>query len=280
MKYKIKIKLLCVDIDGTLLDSDKRVPKINKEAIQYAVQKNVIVAIATGRSVNGMQYLFKELGVTEENAICLNGGLVLCKGKIIYKSCMDEHIVSKIVDIVEKYQSQIFLSTAQFNITNAEVSADLKKQLANGSLKSNQRFCKNYDELRENAEKYKELIIKAAIKETDEKSYYKIRQELLQTGLVEAEKSDTHYVDIIEKNSGKGRGVETLAAHLQIPMSEVMCIGDNENDRTMIETAGVGVAMGNAVNEVKKAAQYITSDNNSGGVAQAIYHFISEDKSE
>ena len=78
----------------------------------------------------------------------------------------------------------------------------------------------------------------------------------------------------MKRGSSKGEAVQHFADYLNISYDDVMCIGDSENDLSMLKVAGVSVAMGNATPEVKEQADYITADNQHGGVAQAIYHFI------
>ena len=87
-------------------------------------------------------------------------------------------------------------------------------------------------------------------------------------------KSEPFYCEILNKKASKGQAVQRLAASLQISQHEIMAIGDHPNDLDMVQYAGIGVAMGNAVDEVKKIADYITSTNNEDGVAKAIEKFI------
>ena len=80
--------------------------------------------------------------------------------------------------------------------------------------------------------------------------------------------------EIMKKGSSKGEAVAQLAKYFNLKRDEIMCIGDSENDLSMIEYAGIGVAMGNAIDKVKKSAQYITASNTDSGVAKAIEKFV------
>lgn len=266
------IGLLCIDIDGTLLDSRKELPPENVEAVHYALEKGVIVAIASGRSVAGIEPLFPRLGI-KRNGVCLNGGLILSE-QVIQKTIMEEELVMKIISQAERYNSQIFLSTAELNLTNKEMSGEVKELVEKGSLRSDYLYCQDFNELRTQAHLYRDEIIKVAIKEIDEDNYGLLKQSLIEMDLFHVAKSDTFFVDINPIGENKGNGVAALARHLSIPMENVMCIGDNENDVEMIELSGVGVAMGNAVEPVKKAAVYVAGDQDHAGVAEAIYRFI------
>ena len=266
------IKLVCIDIDGTLLDSKKNLPAENLEAVHYAMDHGAAVAIASGRSVSGIKPLIAELGI-DRNGVCLNGGLILCD-KVIHQTIMEETLVMKILEQAEKYKSQVFLSAAEFNITNGEVSPQLKELIEKGSLRSDYFYCTGYDELRREAHRNKDKIIKLAIKELDEENFDLLKQALIDLHLFHVVKSDEYFVDVGPLGVNKGKGVAILTDYLHIPMEQVMCIGDNENDLEMLDMAGIGVAMGNAVEPVKRAAVYVTSDNDHTGVAEAIYKFI------
>ena len=85
-------------------------------------------------------------------------------------------------------------------------------------------------------------------------------------------------LEFLSKQSNKGLGVKALADHLSIKAEEVICMGDAGNDVHMIEYAGLGVAMGNATEEIKGLAQYITTTNNEHGVAKVINEFVLNDK--
>ncbi len=267
-----KIRLLCLDIDGTLLNSRKELLHENIQAVRYAVDQGVTVAIASGRSMSGMLPVFKDLGI-RPCGVGLNGGLIL-DGDVVKQTIMDAELVQIVIATAEKYGSQIFLSAADCNYTNGRISDHLKKLIENGGLKSDFVYCSDFDGLRKKALEHKEEIVKIAIKEVEEDHYEQLRRELGEMGLFHVAKSDTFYVDVNPLGCNKGSGVRELAEHLNIPLEEVMCIGDNENDEEMVETAGVGVAMANAVEEVKKKADFITGDNDHAGVAQAVYHYM------
>lgn len=270
------VELLCLDIDGTLLDSDKKLPGENIRAVQYAMDRGVKMAIASGRSIAGIEYLLEELGI-EKNIIGLGGGIVYYEGKRIYESVMDGNLVQQIIDLAEKYGSDLFLSTAEYNLTNCRMEEKTWEEIDKSSLKSEHHIYDTYNELRKEAKRQQKKIVKATIKELEDTNFTLLKQELIKMGVFSVAKSDDYYVDINMRECNKGKGLKTLAEYLSIPVRHVMCVGDNENDEEMVKAAGIGVAMGNAADVVKAAADYITASNNDCGVAQAIYHFIPKD---
>lgn len=265
------IQLICIDIDGTLLNSQKELPEDNKKAIRYALQKGVTVTFATGRSRQGVEYLFENIPCNE-NTICLNSGMILHQGEIIYEKQMNESTVQKVIDLMEKYKSQLFLTSADGNITVGSLSDQLKEQMQQGSLKGNYQFCEDYGQLRKIVQQTK--VLKMAVQDFEAERFEQLYDELKKIKEISVLRSDKFFVDIIPSDSGKEKGIEILAQHLKITPDEILCIGDNENDIAMIKNAGIGVAMGNASEQVKAMADYVTADNDHAGVAEAIYHYI------
>lgn len=265
------IKLLCLDIDGTLLNSQKKLPEENKEAVKYAMEKGVEIVLATGRSGQGSLKLASELEIYD-TAVCLNGGLIKYRGKDIWCEYMDNQDVEKVISLAEKYRVQLFLANEAGNITAGKLTGELREKVNRGSLAGEYIFCESYGELAEAARRSR--TIKLAIQNYETGKFADIRRELEEIKTVKVERSDDYFFDIIASGSGKGKGVQRLAGYLQIELRDVMCIGDNENDIDMLRAAGIGIAMENAVPEVKQAAAYITCSNDEGGVAKAIYRYI------
>lgn len=267
------VELICLDIDGTLVDSNKELPEANKEAVQYALSRGVKVAIASGRSRKGVCDILKKLGIPE-NAICLNGGLIVWDGEVVREKTMEDELVYRVIDLAEKYQTCLFVSTAGENITNETITPELQKLIEQGSLRSGYCYCRDFDELRRETEKRSGKIIKMGIQEFHPNRFKELKQELIRMDLFQIARSDKYFVDINLKNMGKEVGIRALADYLDIPMEHVMCIGDNENDEKMIQEAGVGVAMKNGTDRLRKDADYVTASNDDAGVAQAIYRSL------
>jgi len=117
-------------------------------------------------------------------------------------------------------------------------------------------------------------IDESAIETKNYERLNEARKEILKVGGFEIESSFRNNFEVMCEGVSKGRAAKVLADFYGISKDEVMCIGDNENDLSMIEYAGMGVAMGNAEESVKKVANYITDTNNNSGVAKAINKFI------
>lgn len=266
-------ELLCLDIDGTLLNSRKELTRETVEAVQYAKQKGVRIFLASGRSFPGMKEIMQALG-TGENCICMNGALICAEGKEIYRDIMSSDMVDEILRCAEKYGSQVFFAGKDFNLSNRQISEQIQRALQNGSLRGDYYIEENPEKFREMVNVRKGQILKAAIKELEEENYKKLREELECLESLRVAKSDDYFVDLNSKICSKGQGIKILADYYGISIQNVMCIGDNENDIEMIQAAGIGIAMKNGADCVKQEADFITDSNDENGAAHAIYRFI------
>lgn len=264
-------KLLAVDMDGTLLNNNRIISKVNKEAIKKAVEKGVNVVITSGRGLKGLDNFLDEVNLRGENQyiIANNGGTIYRTSNfecIAYKGLRGKDLI-KAHDLSSKvglnmiaytHEGPIAAEKSEFTKFEAEYVGTPVKIV-------------NFDlDIEDNDE-----ITKILFSQTEE---------LLDKKMLELPKefyTDYNVVktmpillEVMNRNCNKGYGVKALADKLGIKKEEIMCIGDQANDIEMLTYAGLGVAMGNAIEELKNIAQYVTSDNDDDGVAKAIKKFI------
>ena len=267
------IKLLCLDIDGTILNSRKELTEGIKNAVDYAKGQGVKVFLASGRSLPGLKDILEELDITG-NCICMSGAPILAGGKEIERNGLDGKHLDILVDCAQKYDSQLFLTGMDFNLTNRELLGHLADEVGKGSLRGDYIIRTDWRSFRDEVARYRAQVLKAAMKQTEEDNFRKMKEELLSLGLFHVVKSDTNFVDINPVGCNKGKAVETLARYYGFGMENVMCIGDDENDVEMVGRAGYGVAMGNAEECVRKVARYVTESNDEDGAAKAVFRLI------
>ena len=253
-------KLIALDMDGTLLRKDKTVSERTKKAIDDAREKGVTVVLATGRPIDGVTRYLEELDMYGENDYVLsyNGGLVL--------KTKDREPICKI-GLTGEDLHYLY-----------EVSKDLGVNIHAFSETKGLITPKNskYTEVEANINNIKEhSIIKIMMIDEEEvlqKAVDNLPKEVYDKYTVV--RSTPYFLEFLNKEVNKGVGVEMLAKHMGITLDQVITMGDAGNDLHMIECAGMGVAMGNAFEEVKKAANYITDTNENDGVAKAIEHLV------
>ncbi len=283
-------KMIAIDLDGTLLNSYGQVSEKNKELLNKAMQKDINIVIASGRSTNSVKNIANELGVNSY-IICGNGSLIydLKKDEIIYDKFIDKKKVLQIIKICEANsiyyniytESMVIAKTLHNNVLfyhqeNAG-KADSKKTKINivqdiykyVEEMENQNILKIT--ISDNDNVIFNGIIKKLreIKDIDVLDVAHMSRKIIKYGTEEIS-LEYYYTEITNQNVDKWYAIEYLIDKLGIKKEEVMTIGDNVNDKIMIENAGLGVAMGNSAPYIKEVADVVVSDNNQDGVAEAI----------
>ncbi|WP_223068987.1 Cof-type HAD-IIB family hydrolase [Paenibacillus caui] len=260
-------KLMAIDIDDTLINDDKEVTPGVQEALEKAVAAGVVVTLATGRAYASAQAIARQTGLNVP-IITYQGALVknlldekvlyeryvpLDAAKKLYQYCIEHnlHLQTYVDDkLYAREENQKLIDYVGLNKTRYYIEPDFEKMIALPTPKF--------------------LII-------DEPDYLDeiapVLRELLGDG-VHITKSKPHFLEIMHKEGTKGIALEFLAKHFGCEMSETIAIGDSWNDHEMLEAAGLGVAMGNAIAPLKEIAGYVTASNNEDGVKQVIDKFI------
>lgn len=262
-------KLVAIDLDGTLLKNDGTISKANIEAIELAKKKGVKVVLATGRPINGIKNYLRQLNLFEDDyVIAFNGALVQTTRdeKIIGKKGLEISDLYKIYDLSKKLNVNIHIHTENECIT-PKIS---KYSLFEAKLNSIPLKEVEFRNLHKDTKVLKIMFVDEV--ETIDSIIDLIDEEFHNKYTVV--RSLPYFLEFLNKEVNKGSGLEILIDKLEIHKNEVICIGDHENDIHMIKYAGLGVAMGNAVNSVKDIADYITKSNEENGVAHVINKFI------
>ncbi|UOW67279.1 sugar-phosphatase [Paraclostridium bifermentans] len=266
-------KLIALDIDGTLLNSEKKVTQEVFDAIQNAKEKGVKVVLSTGRPLPGVQTLLKELKLNDEEnyVVTFNGGLVqeITSQDVISNIEMSHEDFDYIYnELAKKHDIKIHINTPDFLVVPyTEVP---KYSVHESTLNNIPVICMNENEINSDLTFCKVMLVDEP--EIIEDIITKIPQEFHDKYTIV--RSAPFFLEFLNKKVNKGSGLQALCDKLGIDPSEVIAVGDEENDRHMIEFAGLGVAMGNARDSIKEIANHITETNNNHGVAKVISDFI------
>lgn len=266
------IKLITIDIDDTLVNTAKQVTPRVKAALQEATAQGVKVVLTTGRPLPGVQEYLDELGLNHQDdqyAITYNGGVVQTTngeelgGKELAYS--DYLRLREVADELGAYLQVETIDAAYTSAKEINYWASRENFLIKMPL-----IIKPVDEMDPNDHYVKFMFIGD---EADIDSW----RDALPADVKEAYyivKSTPQHLEFMHKDATKGSGLLTLAAKLGIDRSETMALGDQQNDVTMIEASGLGVAMGNAVPEVKAVADVETTTQNADGVGVAVEKWV------
>lgn len=263
-------KLIAVDMDGTVLKEDKTISEETIKAVKRAKEKGIKVVLATGRPIKGIERYLEELDLISEEdyAISYNGALVQnTKTKEIIG---ESFIHGKDLKYLYNISKEIKVNFHAFSTTSC-IAPKLSKYTEH-EIEANKIDVELLDF---NTIKDDEPIIKAMMvdePEILEEAIKKLPKEVYEKYTVV--RSAPYFLEFLNKHSNKGEGVKDLAKYLGIKLEEIICVGDAGNDIHMIRYAGLGVAMGNAFEEVKKEADFITKTNEEHGVAHVIEKFI------
>lgn len=267
------IKLVAIDMDGTLLDSDHRLSKENIKAIQELVKKGVHVVLCTGRPKSGVLPYFEELGLSGQHYAILNNGCALYETEnwdlIAYHEVPQnevEHLFNQVNDFEDVY---LTLTTTESYITLGDKVPKLIEEDA--KLVFDTSFAISVEDYHKKPEPIFKAMYVAPKDKMDvfESHVYSILKDQFSTV-----RSQDYLFEVLPKGITKATGLSELIQSLGYDKSEVMALGDALNDLEMLEFVGLGVAMGNARDEIKEVADVITDTNDNSGVAKAIYQYI------
>lgn len=272
-------KMLCVDMDGTLLNKKKTISYKDKIALKRAHdEKGVYIVITTGRLYTDASYYSNLLGV-KSCVISGNGAFIKdeARNKIISKRNLRKEELRVILDACERFKMSVNLYTIDSIYVHSKIYTLIAALLM---VKRDRIFkvkvfnVKNKNSWDEILEKNKENIIKGLVLSFNRKKLELLKNYLINELNFECHMSSEFTLEINSKMVNKASAVKELERYYKIKREEIICIGDNENDLPMIEYAGLGVAMGNAKEKVKKKADFITFNNNKFGVANVVYKYI------
>ena len=283
-------KLVAIDLDGTLLNSYGQVSKKNKEILKEAQERGIEIVLASGRSTNSVKNIANEIGDCKY-IICGNGSLIydLQKEEIIYDKFIEKAKALQIIKICE--QNSIYYNVYTENMVIAKTLSNnvLFYHQENANKPENKKTKINLvDNIYEYVEKLEnENILKFTISDTSSIIFNSIIKKLREIKKIDVLdvahmsrkiiKSGTeevlleyYYTEITCEDVDKWNAIEWLADKLNIQKEEIMAIGDNVNDKLMIENAGIGVAMGNSAPYIKEIADKVVANNNEDGVTEAL----------
>lgn len=268
-----KYKLIALDMDGTLLNSKKEISPKNMEMIQKAFEKGKHVVLSTGRCVAELQQ-YIDMMPNLRYLICMSGAMIydLKDEKVIYSMAIPAPAMEKIKSIEAEKDVMLILQSGACILNGKNLErldkfnmGEYRELLGTVSTKT--------DDIFEYVEKNRQVIGKVNICHTSVKDMEETKKELSDYGL-EFNFANEKSLEISPENITKGTGIIRLCEHLGIDIEETIAVGDAENDMDGLKKAGLGVAMGNALDDVKAVADVITRDCDNDGCADVIEKYL------
>lgn len=267
-------KTLVLDLDGTLTNSEKKISKKTKSAIMNIQDMGIRVILASGRSDYGMKHIAKELELAKYKSymISFNGARIrdLHNDKLLYEQNIDPKLYPEIFKLWKEYNVNILTYNKEIN---KMYTADAKDIYAIIDAQIN-----NYIplvELKDFAREVDYPVAKFLFMQDPIKLEWVEKDMQRRMGdRLDIYRSESCFLEVMPKGVNKGNALKTLAEITDLDPEEMIACGDSFNDMSMIEFAGLGVAMEEAVDELKKSADHVTGSNDDDGIVDVIEKFI------
>lgn len=268
-------KLIAFDMDGTLLNSEKKITPKTIEAIQKASDADKIVILNTGRCPAELNEYFELLPMVRY-VNCVSGALVYdhLENKSIYKNPLTIEEVKTLIEIGKKNDEMVHLLSVPSIVEKDKVPhmKDFYMGVYQPMYEAVTTQVDNiYDYFMENPFP----VEKVNIYHKSEDEALKTKEAIEKAGLdIEVKRAEKTALEMNSKGVNKATGLKELCKHLGISIDETIVVGDADNDKDALEVAGLSVAMGNALQDVKDICDVIVSDNDHDGCAETIMKYL------
>ena len=268
------IRLIAFDLDDTLLTSDKRVTDHTKAVLQEAADRGIILMPATGRPFYAVPALVKDLPMVRY-LLTSNGAAIWDKDeeRVVCSDCIPYETACRVLDLAEGADvlTEFYSMGRSYACKNGYERALHDWQRIPESFKRDLvRYRQPVDDLEARIRSGKYPVEKFRLTFGDPVLQEKLTEDLMDMNDLKIVHGASYNIEINTLTGNKGQALKDFAGLKGIGMDEVMAFGASENDLTMLTAAGTGVAMGNALPEVKAAADMLTLTNDEDGVAAAI----------
>lgn len=264
-------KLIALDLDGTLVRSDQSISEHTRDTLLRVQELGVKVVIASGRPTYGTAPIADLLHVGDYGGYLLsyNGGAIYnwATKELLYSKMLDGCVLPYLYECARRHGFQIMTYVGS-NII-AETADNPYIQFTSMRNKMPVRVVPNF------LEEVTCPLAKCMIV-GDPEPLHRLEQEMMANlkGKAEAYRSEPFFLEIVPEGIEKATGLATLLSKIGMKSKELMAFGDGYNDISMLQLAGMGVAMGNAADEVKQAADFVTGSNEADGIVFAIEKFV------
>lgn len=286
-------RLIAIDLDGTMLNEYGLVTSETKKMIENIQKNNIEVVIASGRPIDSIKTIAKEIN-SKKYFISSNGAIIydITKNEIIYENTLKKQKVLDIIKICEENsiyyniytEKEIIAKNLQFNVlyyhkenvgkeenekTHINIEKDVYEYISNRNEKIVKiTICDNNKSIFNSIIRRIKEITDIEVLEVAHMSKKVIKQGTEDVPI------EYFYTEITAKNVDKWNALEILKEKMNVKTEEIIAIGDNVNDKKMIENAGLGIAMGQSHPNIKKIANHVTTSNSEEGVAKALREIL------
>ena len=265
-------KAVFLDMDGTLLRSDHSVSEPTIAMIRRLTSQGISVILVSARPLNAVLPTFRTIGLAEKApVITLNGSYIVEQEQPIFEARIDLDVTAQVAEQVRPFKATIayYLQREWFSeVSDAWTDHEQKIMDVQIGIKPVGELIKDWRA--RNIAPNKMMVMSEAANITG------IQQHLrsVYNGKLNIYPSKATYLEVMDTRGSKSNAVRFVSERLGLKPAEIIAMGDNYNDAEMIQFAGMGVAMGNAPDDIKAKADYVTDTNNNDGVRKAMEKFF------
>jgi Cof subfamily protein (haloacid dehalogenase superfamily) len=267
------LRLVIADVDGTLVTHDKVLTARAISSVARLREAHVLFAITSGRPPKGMKMLVDALDLSEPIS-AFNGGVVINPDySVIARHCVSSDLAAEMFRLIGEHGLDVWLySDTDWYVRDPNAPHVAREQW---TVKFPPKVAPDF-------EAHLDRVVKIVGVSDDLPAVARCEMEMQAWGgeRISAERSQPYYLDVTHPNANKGEVVHVLSQLLSIPPEQIATIGDMPNDVLMFHKSGVSIAMGNASEEVQKAATYVTTSNEEEGFANAMERFVLRESSQ
>ncbi|HLS09378.1 Cof-type HAD-IIB family hydrolase [Lentibacillus sp.] len=279
------MKLIAIDLDGTLLSDDGTISLENRNAIYEAQKNNNIIVISSGRSLHDTRQILKQADI-ECPFITGNGAMTYHSGDILQQFIIPLEVLKKIRNAIKKHNLYYEIYTNQGVYIMEEGKDLLYQEIQELDQETDKKSAFNKVDIQYSqhgliyvsdfhAAEFSTLNpYKVFVLSFNHEKLQELRRDMTKMKDISLTTSGREKLEIAHEQASKGNALKFIADYFNVPLADTFAIGDNLNDISMFEIAGRGIAMENAEEEVKERAAFITKDHNDSGVAYALRNYI------
>ena len=267
----MKYRLICVDLDGTLLTDDKKVNQKDIEALQKMEARGIRTALITGRMTAATEPIVRQLGIPCILA-CNAGTYILEEQQCIHTEYLSVEAMREINKEIRPFGIPLWIfRNKRWFVTAEDSFVETEERLIQYTpeLVSVEELARQWE--KEGTGPNKLLI------GTEPTLIRKIHEALKNRRDADMACSSPNFLEIFPKGMNKGKALRLICEKKGIRIEETIAFGDQELDIPMLEAAGTAVAMGNAIEELKKKADFVTKTNNEAGIAHALEYYLGQE---
>lgn len=261
------IAAVLADVDGTLVTKDKVLTERARRAVQRLHERGIAFTITSGRPPFGMRMLVEPLGLTLPMAAFNGGAIVRPDLSVLDERLLPASLLPDLIDRIRAHGLDVFVFRTRDWFVRSLDAPRARRETA--TLQQPPRVVPSFDRVMEG-------VVKVVGVSDDHPRVAACEAAVQQAygAQVSAARSQPHYLDVTNPTANKGVVIERLSHYIQIPIERIAAIGDQPNDVLMFERAGLSIAMGNASDEVKRRATFVTTSFADEGFANAIEQIV------